>query len=77
MKVKVLYFGMTAEITGKDSELVGDVNDSDSLDDHLKVVYPELKKAGYRIAVNLEMINENTVLRDGDEFALLPPFAGG
>jgi molybdopterin converting factor small subunit len=31
----------------------------------------------YRISVNNELTNEDRTLSDGDEIALLPPFAGG
>ncbi len=77
MKLKILYFGVTADITCKDSESVSDIPDTNSLNDMLIGLYPELKNANYRIAVNLEMIKENTVMKDGDEVALLPTFAGG
>ncbi|MFZ1320553.1 MAG: MoaD/ThiS family protein [Ignavibacteria bacterium] len=77
MKIKILYFGVTADITGKDSESVLDIHDTNSLNEKLIGIYPKLKNANYRIAVNLEMINENTVLKDDDEVALLPPFTGG
>jgi molybdopterin converting factor small subunit len=29
------------------------------------------------VAINQEMANENSLVQDGDEVALLPPFAGG
>jgi MoaD family protein len=29
------------------------------------------------ISINQEMADENTVVRNGDEIAILPPFAGG
>lgn len=29
------------------------------------------------VAVNQEMVDDNHLVRDGDEIALLPPFAGG
>ena len=77
MNLKILYFGITAEITGKDSETITGAEDSDSINQKLIGLYPELKNANYRLAVNLEMINGNAVLKDGDEVALLPPFAGG
>jgi len=77
MNIKVLYFGVTADITGKDSESVPDIPDTKSLDEKLTGLYPGLKNINYRISVNLEMIFENSVLKDGDEVALLPPFAGG
>ena len=77
MKIKVLYFGVTADIIEKDSESFSDIPDTNSLNEKLIALYPGLRNANYQIAVNLEMINENKTLKEGDEVALLPPFAGG
>ncbi len=39
--------------------------------------FPEMVHYDYRIAVNSEMVNEDPELKDMDEVALMPPFAGG
>ncbi len=36
-----------------------------------------MKESRAMLAVNQEMVDENHMLEDGDEIALLPPFAGG
>ena len=43
----------------------------------IRMEYPFLKNMNYLIAVNQEVIKDNIALRDGDEIALMPPFAGG
>ena len=77
MKIKILYFGMTADITGKDYEVIENISDSDSLSTFLFNKYPRLKNISFRIAVNRIVTDSATVFKDGDEAALLPPFAGG
>ncbi|MBK8981198.1 MAG: MoaD/ThiS family protein [Ignavibacteria bacterium] len=79
MKVKVLYFGVTADITGKEQELIAEAKDLNSLRAILTSLYPGLKNANFRFAVNLKLINDinSLTLNKGDEVALLPPFAGG
>ncbi len=39
--------------------------------------YLDFEKHQISLAVNKEYITDDTILRDGDEVALLPPIAGG
>ena len=39
--------------------------------------YPALSKMNFKIAINRELTESNLNLNDGDQVALLPPFAGG
>jgi molybdopterin synthase catalytic subunit len=47
----------------------------------LKTGYPDIgeliQKKKVLVSVNQEIAHENTTIQDGDEVALLPPFAGG
>ena len=81
MNVRVLYFAVLRDITGK--------NQSDlSLRDGARAgeVWQQLRDrhaelAEYRrppmIAINETYATPDTVLRDGDELAFIPPVAGG
>lgn len=77
MKTDILFFGILTDVTG-----AGSVNFEDLQDlEHLKKVvlekFPELENYRYRISVNRVMTDKNVSLKDGDEVAFLPPFAGG
>ncbi|NVN18380.1 MoaD/ThiS family protein [Muricauda sp. HICW] len=78
MKVTVKYFGLVAEAAAKSEEVM-------ELDETLTA--SELKvqcliglaiadKDSVQIAVN-QNLDETITINDGDEVALLPPFAGG
>ena len=81
MTVRLLYVAVLRDITGKnEAEMslregvrAGDVWES------LRKQYAEL--ADYRrppmIAVNETYATADTILRDGDELAFIPPVAGG
>ena len=81
MTVRLLLFAVLRDITGKsetemslrDGIRAGDVWQS------LREKYAEL--ADYRnppmIAINETYASADTVLRDGDELAFIPPVAGG
>jgi molybdopterin synthase sulfur carrier subunit len=77
MSIKVLFFGILSEVIKKDNISIPVIKDTDELNNYLQINYPEIKTHTYRIALNKEMLTENTKLKDGDEVALLPPFAGG
>ena len=76
MSVKIILFGKLAEIAG-DSVSVDNVADTDSLINDLQKKYPEFAKTKYLIAVDKQVIKENTVLNKKSTVALLPPFSGG
>lgn len=77
MKIKVLFFGMLSEIIGTGSLELENMENIRILQSYLWKAYPEMKDMDYRFAVNKEIINGKHDLKDGDEVALLPPFAGG
>lgn len=76
MSVKVILFGKLADIAGN-SLSVAKVADTDSLVAALHKDYPALTHAKYVIAVDKQIINENTALNKNSMVALLPPFSGG
>lgn len=79
MKCIILFFGTLADIAATHRTTIDDeqVVDTNSLQIFLTKKYPELKRYKYLIAVNQSVSKENILLEEGDEIALLPPFAGG
>lgn len=81
MHVRVRLFAYCAEAVGR-REIVIKLNKGMTLDDlkeHIALLYPVLKPfyKGLAFAVNEEMAEKNTILKDGDEVSLLPPVSGG
>jgi molybdopterin converting factor subunit 1 len=73
------YFAQVAEIFGcSNQELSVEpgifLND---LIEQLNHERPMLAKQPYQVAVNQSLVKSNPQLNEGDEIALLPPFAGG
>ena len=77
MKVKILFFGILREAAGKQEMIINDINESESLQNHLVSLIPGLKDYAFRLAINQEFINSNCTLKEGDIVAVMPPFAGG
>lgn len=79
MKIKILCFGQASEVVGF-SEGSMSLNDNCSLRNLQDLLFekePKLTSLNLKWAVNQELINDNIELKEGDEVAVLPPFAGG
>ena len=76
-KIKVLFFGALSEISGREQQTVEIPGNLGDLVELLNSENPGLKNARFSIAVNQEISPVDRELSDGDEVALLPPFAGG
>lgn len=79
MKIKILYFGMTAEPAGRSEEYVElpESGNIDTLRRWLTERHPGLSEMEFIVAQNRSISNLDTPLNQDDEIALLPPFAGG
>jgi len=77
MTITVLFFGVLSEVTGTGLRVYEDVKSVDFLKIMISDDYPEIVHYSYRISLNNELIDGDSELKDGDEIAFLPPFAGG
>ncbi|NOS80620.1 MAG: molybdopterin synthase [Nitrospira sp.] len=80
----VRLFGMTKVIAGNQGTLSLDLATGSRVKDlisGLEAGYPAIgeliQKKKVLVSVNQEVAHEDTMIQDGDEIALLPPFAGG
>jgi len=77
MEVKVLFFGVLAEITSTNLKIYREVKSISDLKLRIQDDFPEMVHYNYRISLNNEIINNDPNLNNGDEIAFMPPFAGG
>ncbi len=81
MKVKVLFFGITHDLTGcaQDNADLPKGERLEGLRRHYERRFPRLASVGNSlvVAVNQEIASATTVLHDGDEVAFMPPVSGG
>jgi molybdopterin synthase sulfur carrier subunit len=76
-KLTLLAFGQLTDITGQSTWEMEDISDTDQLKTMLVEKYPALAQSKYLVAVNMEVVRGNVILKPGDVVALLPPFSGG
>jgi len=78
MILQLKYFGMVAEAIDKAKEEVEIQHRTIAdLDGELKRKYPQLTTMNYKFALNQTLAGMNEIIKENDEVALLPPFAGG
>lgn len=77
MKIEILFFGQLAELIGASNIYLENVIDTDEITQYLQENHQNFANIGYQIAVNKQIIQQNTVLKTGDIIAFLPQFSGG
>jgi molybdopterin synthase catalytic subunit/molybdopterin converting factor small subunit len=82
--VTVRLFGMTKSLAGNEGSLSLALNNGRQVKDLVGLLdagYPAIGELIHKkkvlVSVNQEIAHDETEIRDGDEVALLPPFAGG
>lgn len=80
MKLEVLFFGITADIT-KEKSIQLEIEEGASVE-KLRVLltdkYPTLSNyKNFSVAVNMEYATDDVLLENGDSVALIPPVSGG
>lgn len=82
--VTVKLFGMTKSLAGNQDSLTTTMSNGQKVKDLVEVLevgYPMIGELIHKkkilVSVNQEIAHEETDIREGDEVALLPPFAGG
>jgi molybdopterin converting factor subunit 1 len=81
--VTVKYFANLKQMAGKDEDQF-DINEGTTLaqlGDLIKQAVPQIgdmvREKKVMISLNYDVVPLDTVVKDGDEIALLPPFSGG
>jgi molybdopterin synthase sulfur carrier subunit len=77
MELKVLFYGILAEVTGSRIKTYYSVSSYGDLLLRLRDDFPELQYYSYRTCINNTIVDGEASVSDGDEVVLLPPFYGG
>jgi molybdopterin converting factor small subunit len=82
--ITVRLFGMTKSLAGNQDSLSLALSNGQKVKDLVELLgvgYPMIGELIHKkkilVSVNQEIAHEETDIREGDEVALLPPFAGG
>ena len=56
---------------------LGELENSEEFVRHLEAEFPFIRSTRYILALNQQRVESDRPVKDGDEIALMPPFAGG
>jgi MoaE-MoaD fusion protein len=81
MRVRVLFFGMIRDVAGRTADTL-ELREGATVSEVLKQFCTSMNRfsdyeKSVALAVNREYVSTDTVLKDGDELAVLPPVSGG
>ena len=80
MQIQLLFFGITSDITQKRSDEIT-VSEGITIRELKKIlvlIYPKLKNYNsFSVALNTEYANDDSILKNEDIVALIPPVSGG
>ena len=77
MEIQLISFGKIAEFLENQHMEVSDINNTDQLKHYLESSFPQLATMKYKVAVNKILVQENTLIKNNDSVAIMPPFSGG
>jgi len=81
MRIRLLYFAILRDITGKSEEVIDLPEGTRAQEIWSQLRNRHAQLAGYErppmTAVNESYVAADQLLRDGDEVAFIPPVAGG
>ena len=72
-----MAFGQIADIFGSRKLQLKNIRSTDELKNKIENEFPDLKKMNYLVAVDHNIIQNDTIISDKNAIALLPPFSGG
>jgi len=81
--ITVKYFASLKQLAGKDEDQfdIGAETTLQQLSEKISQTLPQIgelvRENKVMISVNYDVVPLDTIVKDGDEIALLPPFSGG
>lgn len=81
--VTVKFFAVLRKLTGREDILIPIRQPVtlkeifDQIETEIPQIRTIMKEGRALVAINQEMATEDSMVQDGDEIAMLPPFAGG
>lgn len=77
MGIEVLFFGQLADITKCSTLDLEYIGTTDKLKEIVFRRFPELSSVKFAMALNNEIVIENTTIKDQSKVAFMSPFSGG
>lgn len=77
MEIALISFGKISEFIQNQKLEIDGINTTDDLGFYLEKEFPPLADMKYKLALNKNLVQQNTEIKNGDNIAIMPPFSGG
>ncbi|QDW25706.1 MoaD/ThiS family protein [Pedobacter sp. KBS0701] len=77
MEIEIISFGQISEFINHQKIEIDGIADTDAFKQHLEDRFPALKGIKYKLALNKNIVQENTEIKNPATIAVMPPFSGG
>ncbi|SDH24601.1 molybdopterin synthase sulfur carrier subunit [Pedobacter terrae] len=77
MEIEIISFGQIAEFINHQKIEVDGIADTDAFKRYLEDRFPTLKGMKYKLALNKNIVQQNTEIKNQATIAIMPPFSGG
>lgn len=77
MEIDIISFGKIAEMIKAQRMDIAGISTTDELKAQLEEQFPALSAIKYKLALNKQIVQQNSNLKPNDTVAIMPPFSGG
>lgn len=77
MEIEIISFGQIAEFINRQKIKVEGIANTDAFKQYLEDRFPALKGMKYKLALNKNIVQQNTEITNQAIIAIMPPFSGG
>ncbi|MCX2492418.1 MoaD/ThiS family protein [Pedobacter sp. PF22-3] len=77
MEIEIISFGQITEFINNQKIEVNGIADTNSFKQYLEDRFPALKGIKYKLALNKNIVQQNTEITNQATIAIMPPFSGG
>jgi len=77
MEIQIISFGKISEFIAHQKIEINGIRNTDELRTYLETSFPMLSNMKYKLSLNKDIVQENTVISNHDTIGIMPPFPGG
>lgn len=77
MEIQIISFGKISEFIAHQKIEINGIRNTDELRTYLETSFPMLSNMKYKLSLNKDIVQENTVISNHDTIGIMPPFSGG
>lgn len=77
IELEIISFGRIAEVITSQRLQIPGLSNTDELKVYLEKAFPLLSKMKYKLALNKNIVQDNSELKNNDTIAIMPPYSGG